>query len=57
MDVVDRQAAAVLAALVGLSFLVECLQAVSGAGLNDVVDLVTNSMGAALGVLAGTIVL
>ncbi|MFE2296541.1 VanZ family protein [Streptomyces sp. NPDC059452] len=47
----------VLAAMAGLSFLVECLQAVTGLGANDVADLIANSAGGALGVLVGSLVL
>lgn len=43
----------VLIGLMGLSLLVECLQAVISAGANDVADLITNSVGAGLGVVAG----
>lgn len=46
----------VLVALLGGAFLVECLQAVTAAGANDVADLVTNGLGGAVGVLAGTVV-
>ncbi|MFE7457441.1 VanZ family protein [Streptomyces sp. NPDC057554] len=46
----------VLVAMAGLSFLVECLQAVTGLGANDVADLIANSAGGALGVLAGSFV-
>lgn len=45
----------VLAGLLGLTFLVECLQAVTGLGANDVADLLANGVGAGLGVLAGTL--
>ncbi|MDK1474681.1 VanZ family protein [Streptomyces sp. 549] len=47
----------VLAAMAGLSFLVECLQGVTGLGANDVADLFANSAGGALGVLAGSLLL
>ncbi|MHC5903949.1 VanZ family protein [Streptomyces sp. S6] len=43
----------VLAALSGLSLLIECVQAVTGLGANDVADLLANSAGAVLGVVAG----
>ncbi|GAB3119588.1 hypothetical protein GCM10027160_33910 [Streptomyces calidiresistens] len=45
----------VLIAIPFLSFLVECLQAVTGTGANDVADLISNSAGGALGVLAGSL--
>ncbi|MBB1246683.1 VanZ family protein [Streptomyces durbertensis] len=52
-----RRPLRVMAALVGLSFLIECLQAVTGLGANDVSDLIANSVGGALGVLAGSLIL
>jgi hypothetical protein len=52
-----RRPGPVWGSLVGLSVLVEALQAITGAGANDVADLVANSAGAAIGVaVAATVV-
>ena len=44
-----NRAVRVAGALVAGSFVIECVQAVTGAGVNDLVDIVSNSAGAAIG--------
>lgn len=46
-----------LGALVAGSFVIECVQAVTGAGGNDLIDLVSNSLGALLGTGTALIVI
>jgi hypothetical protein len=52
-----RRAGRTLGALVLGSFVIECLQAVTGAGGNDLLDLVANFFGALLGVGGALIVI
>lgn len=46
---ISRRPVASWLALSGLSVIIESIQAVTGAGANDVADLVSNSLGAAIG--------
>jgi glycopeptide antibiotics resistance protein len=52
---ITRRPGVTAAALVGVSILVESIQAVTGLGAPDVADLAANSVGAAVGVGAATI--
>ena len=46
-----------LGALAGFSFLIECIQGVTGAGASDIVDLISNTSGAAIGTGVSAVVL
>ncbi|BAN01444.1 VanZ family protein [Ilumatobacter coccineus] len=46
---ITRRPGRTVAALVATSFLIECVQAVTGIGANDAVDLVSNILGALIG--------